>query len=238
MVTCLVRDRVLLFSVVLILLFVVGLFKPVSAAPTPATTLVTVSLSANPSSITVTAGSSNSTTITITVSFPAPLIPDGIGSVLNPMISCSGLPAGATCATNPSPLPIPLHNGQQFTLTVSVPASTAPGTYQVTVQISFQSTTPPPGLIQPGFLAMSPTNGGGIGLGSISIQQLLPTASVPITVIVTPATQPAVHPLNVGGEMLPMNLLQVLAPWVAAVLALTVVAVATLVVRKKRNPSL
>jgi len=49
--------------------------------------------------------------------------------------------------------------------------------------------------------------------------------------------QPAVHPLNVGGEMLLVDLLRVLAPWIAMILALTVVAVETLVIRtKNRKP--
>ena len=47
-------------------------------------------------------------------------------------------------------------------------------------------------------------------------------------------TQPATHPLNVGGEMLPVNLAQVLGPWVAVMLALGVVAVETLLVKRKK----
>ena len=50
-----------------------------------------------------------------------------------------------------------------------------------------------------------------------------------------PVTQPAVHPLNVGGEMIPVNLFQVLGPWIAVMLALTVVAVETLVIRRRKN---
>jgi len=57
----------------------------------------------------------------------------------------------------------------------------------------------------------------------------------PPTTTTTTVPPPAVHPLNVGGEMFPVNLLQVLGPWVAAMLALTVVAVETLVIRKKKN---
>jgi len=51
-----------------------------------------------------------------------------------------------------------------------------------------------------------------------------------------PAPIPAqpTHPINVGGTMLPLNLLQVLGPWIAAILALTVVAVETLVIRKRK----
>ena len=43
------------------------------------------------------------------------------------------------------------------------------------------------------------------------------------------------HPLNVGGAMLPLNLAQLLTPWIAAVLALTMLAVETLIVRKRKN---
>ena len=51
---------------------------------------------------------------------------------------------------------------------------------------------------------------------------------------IPPPPQPT-HPLNVGGEMLPLNLIQVLGPWIAAMLTLTVVAVEMLVVRKKNR---
>ena len=50
-----------------------------------------------------------------------------------------------------------------------------------------------------------------------------------------PIPAQATHPINVGGEMLPLNLIQVLAPWIAAMLALTVVAIETLVVRRKNR---
>ena len=43
------------------------------------------------------------------------------------------------------------------------------------------------------------------------------------------------HPLNVGGEMLPVNLMQVLGPWLAVMLVLSVVAVETLVLRGRKN---
>ena len=48
-------------------------------------------------------------------------------------------------------------------------------------------------------------------------------------------TQPPTHPLNVGGDLLPVNLVQVLGPWVAALLALTVVVLQTLVIRRKNS---
>ena len=60
-------------------------------------------------------------------------------------------------------------------------------------------------------------------------------AMATITTAATTFSQPAVHPLNVGGEMLPVNIPQVLAPWLVVMLASTVVAVETLVVRRKRS---
>ena len=51
----------------------------------------------------------------------------------------------------------------------------------------------------------------------------------------TTAPPPAVHPLNVGGEMLPVNMLRVVAPWIAAMLGLAVVAVETLVIKRRNN---
>ena len=211
MVTYLVRDRVLLFSVGLILLFVVGVVKPVSAGDS-----ITVSLSASPSSITVTAGSFASATITVTIS-PSP------STISNAAVTCTGIP-GATCSTNPNPLPSPLSNGQQFTLTVSVPASTAPGTYQGSVQFSYQET---PVMIRPVFVAISPIqfgSSGGIGPSGISISQD-PVISVTITVIVQPATFPAVHQTPVGGVMLPSLGLTALLPWALVLSSLGVVSV-------------
>ena len=63
------------------------------------------------------------------------------------------------------------------------------------------------------------------------------TGAAVLKVTFDPAPIPAqaTHPINVGGEMLPVNLLRVLAPWIAAVLALTVVAVETLVIRERNN---
>ena len=213
MVTYLVRDRVLLFSLGLILLFVVGVMKPVGAGlPAP-----TVSLSANPSSITVIAGSFASAMITVTIQ------PTDV-TISNAVVTCTGIP-GATCSTNPNPLPSPMSNGQQFTLTVSVPASTAPGTYQGSVQFSYQET--PAGMIQPVFVAISPIqfgSSGGIGPSGISISQD-PVISVTITVIVQPATFPAVHQTPVGGVMLPSLGLTALLPWVLVLSSLGAVSV-------------
>lgn len=80
----------------------------------------------------------------------------------------------------------------------------------------------------------SSTSSGGIGLSSITVQQFL-SASVTIPVIISPATYPAVHPVYVGGEMLPVDMLRVVAPWAVAMLALALVAVETLLIRRKKN---
>ena len=48
-------------------------------------------------------------------------------------------------------------------------------------------------------------------------------------------TQPATHPVPVGGTVLPLNLTQVLGPWIAVMLTLTVVVVETLVIRGRKN---
>lgn len=173
-----VRDKVLLFSVGLILLFVVSLIKPVSAVP------ATFTLSANPSSVTVTAGSSASTTITFHITSDP---------VLSPTITCIGLPSGASCSTSPSPLPTPLSDGSQFALIISAASSTSPGTYTVTVQATFSG----PFIIQPSFLATSPIqfgSSGGIGSNSLLIQQV-PPPSVQITVTVNPPLIPE-YPLG------------------------------------------
>lgn len=49
------------------------------------------------------------------------------------------------------------------------------------------------------------------------------------------SVQPALHPVYVGGAMLSVNPAQVLGPWIAAMLALTVVAVETLIIRRKNR---
>lgn len=145
-----------------------------------------VSLSANPSSVTVTAGSSASTTITATI-----LGVDSINELSNPAISCSGLPSGGTCSTNPSALPSPMSSGQQFTLTINVPSSTSPGTYQVTVEISYQ--LPIADIIQPGFLAISPSqfgSSGGIGPSAVSTQATSNLLTITVVVNAPPPPPP------------------------------------------------
>lgn len=59
------------------------------------------------------------------------------------------------------------------------------------------------------------------------------TASSTTTTAAAPP--PAVHPTYVGGEMLSVNVLRVVGPWIAAMLALTIVAVDTLILRRRKN---
>jgi len=223
------KNRVLPFTAGLFLLFMIGLMQPVSAGALP-----TVSLSASPSTVTVTAPGSASTTITVTVpSVDAPSLDAVTIRLVNLVLNCVGLPAGASCTTTPSPLPASIGNGYQFILTISATASTAPGTYSVTVALTGNL---PFAIIQWSFLAIS-TAASGIGPSSISVQQgFTVTPSITITVIVIPPPPPpAVHPLNVGGEMVPVDMLRVVAPWIATMLALTVVAVEMLVIRRKNR---
>lgn len=166
----------------------------------------TVTLSASPSSITVTAGSSASTTITFHISIPP---------IPSPTITCSGLPPSASCSTNPNPLPTSVTDGYQFTLTISVPSSTAIGTYSVTVQASFTL----PAIIQPALQAISGIqfgSSGGVGPNSISIQQFIPP-TVTITVTVNPAPVPE-YPLGIP------------------LLAIFMIIVYGLIKRRTRNP--
>ena len=74
----------------------------------------------------------------------------------------------------------------------------------------------------------SPDDADGLANGVI-VDPGGPTITPPAT------TQPATHPVAVGGEMLPVSLVQVLAPWIAVMLALTVVAVETLLVQRRQT---
>jgi hypothetical protein len=79
-------------------------------------------ISASPSALAITRGSSGTSTITTTLS----------GSFNSAIaLSASGLPAGATASFSPSSVAAP--GGGSSTLTISVGASTAVGTYNVTV---------------------------------------------------------------------------------------------------------
>jgi hypothetical protein len=78
------------------------------------------SMAANPSSMTVGQGGSGSTTISTAVTS---------GSAQAVSLSAAGQPAGTTVSFAPNPVTA----GGASTMTVDVPASTAPGTYAITV---------------------------------------------------------------------------------------------------------
>jgi uncharacterized membrane protein len=80
------------------------------------------SLTANPTALTVTAGNSGASTITTTIS-------TGFNSAIS--LSASGLPSGATASFNPPSIAAP--GAGSSTLTVSVGAATAAGTYSLVI---------------------------------------------------------------------------------------------------------
>ncbi len=142
---------------------------------------ITISNSGN---IEVIAGQSNQNSI----QFQIPS-----GEVVSVTVSCSGLPSGASCSTNPSPLPGPFQDGDSFELIVNTLPSTPPGTYPITVEVSFNI---PAAIIQPAF---SLASNGGFSLGpkSISIQQVLSgSASTTFNLIVDPAPAIPEYPLG------------------------------------------
>ena len=116
----------------------------------------------------------------------------GSGSISDVVITCTGLPTGASFSTNPSPLTGPFSDGNSFQLFVSTSLSTPPRTYPITCKVlSFNEVT----IIAPSF-AISPIslfNGAGsLGPDSISIQQLPPPT---FNLIVDPAIIPE-YPLG------------------------------------------
>ena len=93
-----------------------------------ATVVVTVismgsfAVSASPASLTVAQGNLGTSAVTTTVS----------GGFSNPVsLSASGMPAGATVSFNPQTIPAP--GSGNSTLTITVGATTPPGTYPITV---------------------------------------------------------------------------------------------------------
>jgi uncharacterized membrane protein len=90
----------------------------VQASGTPAD----FAIASAPTALTVTAGTSAASTITTTIS-------GSFNSVIT--LSASGLPAGTTASFNPTSIAAP--GSGSSTLTISVGASTAPGTYAVVV---------------------------------------------------------------------------------------------------------
>lgn len=116
----------------------------------------------------------------------------GSGSISDVVITCTGLPTGASFSTNPSPLTGPFSDGDSFQLFVSTLPSTPPGTYPITCEVS--SFTEP--LIIAASLAVSPisfSNGAGsLGPDSISIRQ---PSTPTFNLIVDPAIIPE-YPLG------------------------------------------
>ena len=82
------------------------------------------SLSASPSSVTIVQGASGTSTVTV-----ASL--NGFNSAVS--LSCTGLPAGATCGFSPTPVTPPANGTATSVLTVSVAASTPTGSYAVSI---------------------------------------------------------------------------------------------------------
>lgn len=81
--------------------------------------------------------------------------------------------------------------------------------------------------------ASSPVTMTWAGAGTLMISNIQPEWAI-IAVALDPFVAHAVHQVPVGGEMLPINLVLVLAPWVAALLILTVIPIQTLM-RRRRN---
>jgi hypothetical protein len=90
-------------------------------------------VSCSPSSLTVNAGASGTSTCTVASQ-------NGFSSAVS--LSCgSGLPAGASCAFNPSSVTPPANGSAGSTLTLSVASGTASGTYAFSVSGVSGSTT-------------------------------------------------------------------------------------------------
>jgi len=210
----LARTKLLLVGLILVLA-TFAVIRPISASDG----FVSISNSGN---IEVIAGQSNHNTITFSIS-------DIAVTVIDVSIICSGLPAGATCSTNPSNLPGPFANGASFEVIVSTLPSTPPGTYPITVEVSFIEFRVSSDVIQPSFLASS---GGSLEPESISIQQSTTTHTT-FNLIVDPATFPPVHPTPVGGVMLPSVGLSVLLPWTALLSLLGVLSMEAFLVRRR-----
>ncbi|MGA2628096.1 MAG: hypothetical protein ABSF63_13675 [Candidatus Bathyarchaeia archaeon] len=117
-----------------------------------------------------------------------------VGSITNVLITCTGLPTGASFSLSPypNPLPGPVSDGNSFILTVTTSSATPPNTYPITCEVaSFTE----PGIIAPSFAisTVSLSNGAGsLGPDSISIQQPPPTFNL----IVDPAPPIPEYPLG------------------------------------------
>jgi hypothetical protein len=96
----------------------------VSATPAPPTN-PDFGLSCSPSSLSVQQGGSGTSACTVSSQ-------NGFGAAVD--LSCTGLPAGATCSSDPDPATPPAGGSINSTLTVSVAGSTATGTHSFQVQ--------------------------------------------------------------------------------------------------------
>jgi hypothetical protein len=82
-------------------------------------------ISASPTTITVTRGNSGSSTLTLTP----------LGEFSQPIsVNCSGLPAGATCAIVPNPVPMDGIHSETAVLTISTTSTTPLGSFPITVK--------------------------------------------------------------------------------------------------------
>jgi hypothetical protein len=102
-------------------------FAVSTTAPPPDFTV-----SATPSSLSIAQGANDTTTATVGSQ-------NGFDSAVT--LACTGLPTGATCAFNPASVMPPANGTAPSTLTVSVGASTATGTYSFSVEGTSGATT-------------------------------------------------------------------------------------------------
>ena len=174
----LVKTKFLLLSLILVLAMFAAI-RPIRAGDD-----VTIS-SLGP--VVVVAGQSSFTLIQFNN------IPSG-EEVTSVTISCTGLPAGATCSTNPPNLLGPWFNGNSFEVVVNTSSSTPSGTYTIIVDAFFTETSTTVTIIQPSFLVLS---GGSLGPESISIQQdPPPSATTTFRLTVNPASTIPEYPLG------------------------------------------
>jgi hypothetical protein len=81
-------------------------------------------IAASPNALTVVHGSAGTSTITLT---PQAKFAQTVA------VSCTGAPANSTCTLNPANVQVPGGSAQTTTLTIQTTATTAPGTYTLTV---------------------------------------------------------------------------------------------------------
>ncbi len=168
------RTKLLLLGLIVVLVTLAAI-RPISADDGG----VTVSNSGN---IVVVAGQSGSTLITF--SDPSDF------EIISVTVSCGGLPAGATCSTNPGSLPGPWYDGTSFDVVVNTSPSTPAGTYTITVTVFFSLEGE---VIQPSFLVSS---GGSLEPQSISIQQPPPSSTTTMFNLTVNSTTIPEYPLG------------------------------------------